>query len=190
MTHPSIDCFIPYENEEQAQQTLEQFRTDPNVANIHQLTEPPYSTRALQQIANLSLARYTLIYMKTWPLELGYQALSRLVTIADDSGASLVYADHDTILPDGKREHRPLIDYQLGSVRDDFAMGSVLLLRTECLKEYFQQDMQHPYQHAGLYDLRLFLSRTCLPLHVTEYLYTEVETDTRLSGQKQFDYIS
>ena len=189
MTHPSIDCFIPYENEEQAQQTLEQFRTDPNVANIHQLTEPPYSTRALQQIANLSLARYTLIYMKTWPLELGYQALSRLVTIADDSGASLVYADHDTILPDGKREHRPLIDYQLGSVRDDFAMGSVLLLRTECLKEYFQQDMQHPYQHAGLYDLRLFLSHTCLPLHVTEYLYTEVETDTRLSGQKQFDYV-
>ncbi len=189
MIHPSIDCFIPYENEEQAQQTLNQFRADPNVANIHQLTEPPFSTRALQRIASLAQARYTLLYMKMWPLELGYQALSRLVTIADDSGASLVYADHDTVLPDGKREHRPLIDYQLGSVRDDFAMGSVLLIRTECLKAYFQQDMQHPYQHAGLYDLRLFLSRTCLPLHVTEYLYTEVETDTRLSGQRQFDYV-
>ena len=185
----SIDCFIPYESEEQAGRTLAQLRQDVNVGEIHQLHEPPFSTRALQEIADLAHARYTLLYTKTWPLELGYQALTRLVTIADDSGASLLYADHYTLLPDGSRQARPLIDYQLGSVRDDFAMGSVLLIRTEGLKRYFEQEMLHPYQHAGLYDLRLFLSRESLPLHVSEYLYTEVETDTRLSGQRQFDYV-
>ena len=189
MRKPSIDCFVPYESEEQAQQTIRQLQTDPNVASVNHLKEAPFSTRALQEIANIAHARYTLLYMKAWPLELGYEALTRLVTIADDSGATLVYADHDTLLPDGQRQHRPLIDYQLGSVRDDFAMGSLLLLRTECLKQYFEQGMLHPYHHAGLYDLRLFLSRSMLPLHVSEYLYTEVETDTRLSGQRQFDYV-
>ena len=185
----SIDCFIPYESEEQAGKTLAQLRRDPNVAEIHHLTEPPFGTHALQDIAHRARARYTLLYTKTWPLELGYEALTRLVTIADDSGAVLLYADHYTLLPDGTRERRPLIDYQLGSVRDDFQMGSLLLIRTEALQQYFQQEMLHPYQHAGLYDLRLFLSRRMLPLHVSEYLYTEVETDTRLSGQKQFDYV-
>ncbi|MBQ8968377.1 MAG: DUF4922 domain-containing protein [Bacteroidaceae bacterium] len=185
----SIDCFIPYESEEQAAQTLAQLQADPNVCDIHPLSEAPFSTRALQHIADLARARYTLLYMKTWPLQLGYEALTRLVTIADDSGAPMLYADHYTLLPDGRREPRPLIDYQLGSVRDDFAMGSLLLIRTECLKGYFRQEKLHFYHHAGLYDLRLFLSRRMLPLHVGEYLYTEVETDTRLSGQKQFDYV-
>ena len=189
MKRPRIDCFIPYESEEQARETLSQLRQDPNVNEIHRLEEPPFSTRVLQEVANLAQTQYTLIYTKTWPLKLGYQALTRLLTIADDSGASLVYADHYTLLPDGRQERRPLIDYQLGSVRDDFSMGSVLLIRTERLKQYFQQEMVHPYHHAGLYDLRLFLSLDQLPLHVSEYLYTEVETDTRLSGQKQFDYV-
>ncbi|MBQ7683326.1 MAG: DUF4922 domain-containing protein, partial [Bacteroidaceae bacterium] len=189
MTRPCIDCFIPYEHEAEAQHTLEQFRNDPNVASVHQLTVAPFSTRQLQDIASLARARYIILYTKLWPLELGYQALTRLVTIADDSGAPMLYADHYTLMPDGKRERRPLIDYQLGSVRDDFAMGSLLMIRTDALKAYFQQEKLHTYQHAGLYDLRLFLSRIALPLHVSEYLYTEVETDTRLSGQKQFDYV-
>ena len=189
MIRPCIDCFVPYESEEQASETLAQLRQDPNVSEVHHLTEPPFATRTLQEIAETSRARYNLLYTKTWPLRLGYQALTRLVTIADDSGAVLLYADHYTLMPDGTQERRPLIDYQLGSVRDDFAMGSVLLIRTSALKQYFEQNMLHPYHHAGLYDLRLFLSRQSLPLHVSEYLYTEVETDTRLSGQKQFDYV-
>ena len=189
MIKPCIDCFVPFENEEQAHETIAQLKADPNVADIHHITEAPYSTRALHEISNLAQARYTLLYLKTWPLRLGYQALSRMVTIADDSNAAMLYADHYTLLPDGTTERRPLIDYQLGSVRDDFAMGSVLLIRTSLLHEYFLQPKQHSYLHAGLYDLRLFLSRTCLPLHITEYLYTEVETDTRLSGQRQFDYV-
>ena len=189
MIHPTIDCFIPYEREEDARVTLEQLRKDQNINEIFHLREAPFDTHILQEIAEKAHARYTLIYLKTWPLELGYEALTRLVTIADDSGATLLYADHYTTTPDGERQRHPLIDYQVGSVRDDFAMGSLLLIRTEALKRYFQQEMLHPYRFAGLYDLRLFLSREVLPLHVTEYLYTEVETDTRLSGQKQFDYV-
>ena len=189
MNKSCIDCFIPYESEEQAKVTIEQLSNDPNVAEIHHLKELPFSTRTLADIANLAKARYTLIYLKTWELQLGYEALTRLVTIADDSKAPMLYSDHYKLLPDGRRERCPLIDYQLGSIRDDFAMGSVLLIRTDGLKQYFQQEKQHSYRYAGLYDLRLFLSRKMLPLHVSEYLYTEIETDTRLSGERQFDYV-
>ena len=92
-------------------------------------------------------------------------------------------------LPSGDVQPRPLIDYQLGSVRDDFDFGSLLLLRTADVHEYFAQERLREYQYAGLYDLRLFLSRRMLPVHLSEPLYTEVETDTRLSGEKQFDYV-
>ena len=179
-----IDCFVAQE----AKETRESLMADPHVRQVFTIDEVPFSTRMLQEIAQKAKAPYTLLYTKAWPLELGYQALNRLLTIADDSRAPLLYADHYIQTPEGKQK-MPLIDYQLGSVRDDFAMGSLLLLRTEMLKEYFEQENLHFYQHAGLYDLRLFLSRKALPLHIDELLYTEVETDTRLSGQKQFDYV-
>ena len=83
----------------------------------------------------------------------------------------------------------PLRDCQAGSVRDDFQMGSVLLIRSSVLKEYVGQENLHNYRYAALYDFRLFLSRKQLPFHIDEFLYTEVEQDTRLSGQKQFDYV-
>jgi len=179
-----IDCFVSVE----AESTQVQLQTDEHVRKVFPVSEAPFATRVLQDIAEKAEAPYTLLYTKSWPLELGYQALSRLLTIAEDSGASLLYADHYIETPEGKKK-MPLNDYQLGSVRDDFAMGSLLLLRTADLKEYFGQEGLHYYQHAGLYDLRLFLSRKSLPLHIDEYLYTEVETDLRLSGQKQFDYV-
>lgn len=183
-----IDCFIPVESEQQTASTMALLEADENVAHIYPLSEPPYSTRVLCDIAQLARAPYTLLYMKTWALELGYQALTRWLTIAQDNDASLTYADHYTLTGD-KLERHPLIDYQLGSVRDDFDMGSLLLIKTSDLKDFCAQPNLHRYTFAGLYDLRLFLSRRQLPVHAMEYLYTEVETDTRLSGQKQFDYV-
>ncbi len=179
-----IDCFVPQEAEEAKAMLVAEER----VGNVFTLTGAVYSTATLQEMATLATTPYILLYTKTWPLELGYQALSRWLAIAEDSEASMLYADH-YVLAGGARQAMPLIDYQMGSVRDDFQTGSVLLLRTADVQEYFAGESVHRYQHAGLYDLRLFLSRKSLPLHVAEYLYTEVETDTRRSGERQFDYV-
>ena len=184
-----VDCFIPFESEEQIAGTLAHLQDEPLVARIHRLEASPFLTRTIQAIAEQATAPYVLLYTKTWTLELGYHALDRWLTIMADSGATLSYADHYQLTPDGQRQRLPLIDYQLGSIRDDFAMGSVLVMRTDALKAYAAEYAQHLYQHAGLYDLRLFLSRQQLPLHINEYLYTEVETDLRQSGEKQFDYV-
>ncbi len=153
------------------------------------LIDNPFQTRSLRHICQQATAPYMLLYTKSFDLRLGYHALERMLIVARDSGASLLYADHWQQLPSGEVVAHPLIDYQEGSVRDDFDMGSLLLLRTADVRDYFAQERLREYQWAGLYDLRLFLSRRCLPVHISEMLYTEVETDTRLSGQKQFDYV-
>ena len=204
-----IDCFIPYENDEQVRPTLEMLEAEPLVQSVNLLREDgPGHTRTIRHIAETATAPYTLLYTKFDTLQLGFHALTRLLTIAEDSQALMIYSDHWAIpcaseqeasgkeaLPqEGGRKKPalvpvPLTDYQLGSVRDDFQMGSLLLFRTEVLKEYVSQENLHNYQFAALYDLRLFVSRKQLPLHVDEFLYTEVERDTRLSGVKQFDYV-
>lgn len=190
-----IDCFLAFASEQDGESTIEQLRSDSNVASVH-LIENPYHTRCLREMAATATAPYILLYTKCFDLQLGYKALTRLQTIADDSGATMVYADHRKVIIGDASDNAQasatncsLIDYQLGSVRDDFDMGSVLLMRTECVQAYFEQERMREYTFAGLYDLRLYLSRQMLPVHVQEPLYTEVETDTRLSGQKQFDYV-
>ena len=183
-----IDCFLPFAGEHEGQLTQAALHNDDCVASIHHI-ENPFQTSSLRQMAEEASAPYILLYTKCFELQLGYYALTRLVTVAEDTGASMLYADHRIQLPDGTVETHPLIDYQLGSVRDDFSFGSLLLLRTSDVKAYFAQERLKEYEFAGLYDLRLFLSRRMLPVHISETLYTEIETDTRLSGQKQFDYV-
>ena len=100
----------------------------------------------------------------------------------------MIYADHYNIAADGTRSEAPVIDYQAGSLRDDFNFGSVLLFRTESLKEAASM-MKADYQAAGFYDLRLKLTEKYSLEHINEYLYSEVELDTRKTGEKLFDYV-
>ena len=185
-----IDCFIPYESAGQVAETERQLKADPNVSEIHFLRQGgPGQTDVLQWMAQRAREPYILLYTKFDALCLGFHALTRMLTVAEDTGAQLLYSDHYTLSPDGQRSAMPLTDCQLGSVRDDFQMGSLLLIRTDGLRDYVAQASLPQYRFAALYDLRLFLSRRMLPVHMDEYLYTEVERDTRLSGQKQFDYV-
>ena len=207
LLHIMIDCFIPWQSDEQVAATLQQLKADEQVKDIYFLREEgPGNIETLRWIAEKASAPYLLLYTKYDTLQLGYYALTRMLTIAEDSNALMLYADHYTKTPasnkgkedknrkfspplEGKGEAFPLIDCQLGSVRDDFQLGSLLLIRTSALKDYVSQAKNVSYRFAALYDFRLFVSRTMLPVHVDEFLYTEVEQDTRLSGQKQFDYV-
>lgn len=147
----------------------------------------PFGSQSLKAIAAQAEAPYTLLYTKDTILSLGMFALERMMRILEDSGAAMVYADHYQ-LKGGQQTIAPVIDYQQGSLRDDFDFGSVLLLRTDALKEAAAR-MKTDYRFAGLYDLRLKLSQRGELVHINEYLYTEVENDTRRSGEKIFDYV-
>ena len=182
-----ITCFVPYIDESQAGKTLSALRNSQLVDKVVCLDEPVFKSETIRHIAAESKADYALVYTKTTTLELGYMALERLLQIAQDTNAGLVYADHYQV-KGGELVKAPVIDYQKGSLRDDFDFGSVLFFDAAALKESVQR-MTETYQHAGLYDLRLKLSQRYALVHANEYLYSEVEEDNRKSGEKQFDYV-
>ena len=182
-----ITCFVPYIDELQAGKTLSALRNSQLVDKVVCLDQPVFKSETIRRIAAESNAGYALVYTKTTTLELGYMALERLLQIAQDTEAGLVYADHYQVKGD-ELVKAPVIDYQKGSLRDDFDFGSVLFFDAAALKESVQR-MTETYQHAGLYDLRLKLSQRYALVHANEYLYSEVEEDNRKSGEKQFDYV-
>ena len=199
----TINCFIPFSSQAQVSETVKGLRACEHVKSIYLLaTEknqeavegcellPVTSLNAsatLHAIADRSDADYTLLYTKYTTLELGYFALERMVRIADDSQAGMAYADSYHVT-DGKQEKAPVIDYQYGSLRDDFNFGSLLLFNAAAFREAASR-MTTDFQFAGLYDLRLKLSQKASLVHINEYLYSEVENDNRKSGEKIFDYV-
>lgn len=198
-----INCFVPCSEPLQTAKTVEALRASQLVKNIFIIvagntdiriegcpvirTENPASSDCIRKIAEVADSGFTLIYTKQTPLEIGQYGLERFCHIAQDSRAGLVYADYYQII-DGKRSCLPTIDYQQGSLRDDFNFGSVLFYNTAELKKAASME-QNNYLYAGLYDLRLKVSESAGIVHINEYLYSEVETDTRKSGEKQFDYV-
>ena len=182
-----ITCFVPYIDEAQAGKTLSALRASQLVDKVVCLDQSVFKSETIRRIAAESNADYALVYTKSTTLELGYMALERLLQIAQDTDAGLVYADHYQVKGD-EQVKAPVIDYQKGSLRDDFDFGSVLFFNAAALKESVQR-MTDTYQHAGLYDLRLKLSQRYSLVHANEYLYSEVEEDNRKSGEKQFDYV-
>lgn len=145
---------------------------------------------AMGALAGMTEADYTLLCTKGQAVTMGEGAVERMIMAAEDTGAAMVYADHYAE-EGGIMVPHPSIDYQYGSIRDDFDFGPVLLIRSSLLRKYASARAAGPsYTYAGLYDLRLFLSREGRIFHLNEYLYTESETDTRASGVKQFDYVN
>lgn len=198
-----INCFLPFENRENMLKTIESLKTSTLVNKIFVFlaqgkradlddvlelnADSICSSEAIQKIAQHSDADYTLIYTKPTVLELGQFALERFAQIAGDTKAGMVYSDYYRV-ENGVRSNNPVIDYQEGSLRDDFNFGSVLFYNSADLKNALEHSTEN-YRFAGQYDLRLKVSQQGELLHINEYLYTEVELDTRKSGEKQFDYV-
>ena len=153
------------------------------------LTDAPHSSKCIRQIAQKISAPYTFLYLSAHRLSLGYRTLERMIQIADDAdgqtNALMLYADRY----DDNGLHLA-IDYQEGALRDDFDFGSLLLYRTQGLKNFAKSECCGRFVHAALYALRLYMSANGQIVHLREPLYTEQETDLRASGQKQFDYVN
>lgn len=150
------------------------------------------STQELLDIAGKMTGDYVLLNLKPTIVEMGDNALPRLIRAAEETDAAMVYSDYLAV-KEGETERHPVIDYQEGSLRDDFDFGQVVLIRTKWLKKWAEEvaaDENRHYQFAAWYDFRLFLSRCGLLFHLNETLYTIVEEDTRKSGEKQFDYVN
>lgn len=203
-----IDLFLPCEDQDVAQEALLELHDNKTVQHINLLVSADFaashqvpdgctfivvdrleSSNTVSSIAENTDADYVIICTKATPIRWGLYALERFLRTADDTGAVMVYSDHYSVQK-GKLEKHPVIDYQAGSLRDDFDFGSLWLVKAQNLLDYAAQQDRQEYQFAGLYDLRLYLSRVGEIFHINEFLYTEDELDTRKSGEKQFDYVN
>ena len=204
----NVDIFLAWSDNATISNTVEELQHDEVVANVNLLCLPQMSpdekltsgcnlvtvdsltsTKFLRTVLQKATAKYIAFFLKPTSLRLGYRCLERMLTVAKDTDAVMVYSDRYEEKKGFVSPH-PVIDCQLGSVRDDFDFGGVFLVRTEELRGFFAVDKVQRYRYAGLYALRLYLSRVGEIYHLREFLYTEVESDLRLSGEKQFDYVN
>ncbi|MBP7027938.1 MAG: glycosyltransferase family 2 protein [Bacteroidales bacterium] len=202
----SVTCFLPFSDAMSVTATISSLRSPGLVSKVF-VVLPPVSkglpegaeaglitsegfaaTDALRKMAATAAdSDYVLTYSKGFPLDMGSHSLARMMQICDDTGAGMVYSDYYEKKNDVMSPH-PVIDYQEGALRDDFNFGSVILYSGKAFRDACDR-MDQEYSFAGLYDLRLKISQKFPLIHIQELLYTEVETDTRKTGEKQFDYV-
>ncbi|MBQ7222693.1 MAG: glycosyltransferase family 2 protein [Bacteroidales bacterium] len=180
----TIDCFIATSDKVSAENLL----SCPLVSNVYSVSPSEIvSTAGIKSMAARTKGDYTLLYTKPQRLQLVKYGIERMVQVALDTDADFTYSDRFSV-KEGVTVSAPVIDYQLGSLRDDFDFGSLILLKTSALKTAASK-MKAEYEFAAFYDLRLRMTENKLPVHINEYLYYDVETDNRKSGEKQFDYV-
>ncbi|MCJ7821448.1 MAG: glycosyltransferase family 2 protein [Bacteroidales bacterium] len=201
----TITCFIPFTDNEALSLTIKSLKGSGVVSTIFTVIPVDHSgitsdagtgiirangfssTDAIIKMGAKADTEYVLVYGKTFPLDLGRHTLNRMMQVCDDTAAGFVYSDYYEN-KEGSLSPHPVTDYQEGSLRDDFNFGSVILYRGSVFRDACKT-MTGSYLFAGFYDLRLNISRTHRLFHIQEMLYSEVEKDTRKSGEKQFDYV-
>lgn len=202
MTTTSIYCFVPYADAT-VKNTLDELRgcnmvkkifllsTDATAAQIDGCElmhiDSLTSSATMKQIADAANCDFIFLYTSHDMLKPGYMSMERFVRLAGDSGAGLLYADFYTVV-DGKRSNHPVIDYQAGSLRDDFDFGPVMFFSASVFK-MAAQNLSGDYKAAGLYDLRLAVSRIAPIVHINEYLYTTIAKPKVEEGEAIFSYV-
>lgn len=158
--------------------------------------EAPAGIIALHKIAAKAQEEYVALFLRPVIFHPGYHCFERLVQVARDSDADMVYADRYEEIPSVSKEGathlvpHPVIDYNEGSLRDDFDFGGLWLIRTEALRSFLNDPSHGNYRFAAPYALRLYISRRGKIFHLREMLYTEKPVDLRRSGVRQFDYVN
>jgi hypothetical protein len=156
------------------------------IAGAKNLVLPhPLSSESMKKITENASTPFSLLALGGENFLCGQFALERMLAVAKQTGATMVYADYFEN-KNGQLAPHPVIDYQEGSLRDDFNFGPAQLFRSDVLKSFDEEN----FTWAGFYSLRLLASRMGKIVRIPEFLFTKEETDQRRSGEKQFDYVA
>ncbi len=204
----TIDCFLPCGSVDSVANVLRQLKGSRIIRQINLLVTEEFakttpvpddctfvivdnlkSSLAIKSMAESCTADYALLFLTTAPVSLGQYSIQRMMRVAEETDSAMVYSDRYSA-QGGQLVKHPVIDWQEGSLRDDFDFGTVVMVRASLLRAFSHVDDDHSYKYAGWYEFWLYLSRHGRMFHIDEMLYTEEETDTRASGVKQFDYVN
>ena len=196
-----IDVFIPNFSRENYDKTYEsisdlkivnkifalQNDLNKSVSNNSISVQNLTSSETISKISEKCEADYFMLITKDTFIDFASFGLERFVNIGKNTNAGLLYSDFVEV-KEGKSIKHPVIEYQEGSLRDDFDFGPVLLFKKTAVKEAVKE-LTNNYSAAGLYNLRLSISQNYPIIRIPEFLYTTVESDVRKSGEKLFDYV-
>jgi hypothetical protein len=199
-----VAAFLPYNGNSYTKETVDELISSGLVDKIYLLSgdEPletidnceilkvdnPFSSKGIELIKEKSNTEYSLLLTQDTLIQLSQFTIERFISVTEMTGAGFVYSDYYDIKNEVRTVH-PVIDYQVGSVRDDFNFGPVLFIKSKALIKSLSGEKAE-YKFAGLYDMRLKISQNYPLVHIQEYLYSSVELDTRKSGDKLFDYVN
>jgi len=152
-------------------------------------TNHPFSSGTIVKIINEINSEYFLLIDGRNQIEISDDNLSTFIKPTKINPA-WIYSDY-FLKQDDKILLHPLIDYQLGSIRDDFDFGSCVLIRTEAAKNCLHEMVSSKYKlkFAGIYDLRLAISRNHTVERIPEPLYTVISGKESTTRNKIFDYV-
>ena len=199
-----ISAFVPYQGDHFTRRTIDQLLSSNLVYTVYLLTNQDvpndisecnrlkvgslFSSDTMRLVAKKCSSPYALFIMHNEPIEFGQHAIERLLSVAENSGSGLVYSDYYD-LKEGKRIAHPVIDYQPGSIRDDFNFGPIVLLNSAALNHSVLKTDKESFNFAGFYSARLAVSRKWPVCRISEFLYAKAESDVRKSGERLFDYV-
>ena len=150
--------------------------------NINQLRE---------DLLNADLDKYALLSITDREIIPDANCDLRMRQCADDLDACLVFSSYRLLEPDGTYTNHPGIEYQPGSLRDDFDLGGLVLVNVAdvigAVNDLSEEDADLP--DGGWYALRLSLGMAHMIAFVPETLYTMPRVDMRKSGEKQHGYV-
>ena len=150
---------------------------------------PLASQETLKSLLSNVGTAYLLIVPGFAQISIEERTLEKILAMAESTKAGIVYSDFYDESYEGKTLH-PLIDYQLGSVRDDFDFGAMILYSVSAIRKALDKYGPIPsVQYAGLYDIRLKVSIDHDVYHLPEPLYSVVGTEESSGGERIFAYV-
>ncbi len=198
-----VSVFLPFNNKGQTKQSIKNLQSSKAVNEIFLLSQNSseeifenckvlnidslFSSNTIKLIEQKSKNDFILFITQHTLIQFNQFTVERFLDVAEMTSAGMVYSDYIELKNNTKSAH-PVIDYQIGSVRDDFNFGPVLFIRKSAVAKSFKED-QTNYKHAALYNLRLSISQSFPIVRLPEYLYSIIELDDRKSGEKLFDYV-
>lgn len=145
-----------------------------------------------EEILKGDLRQFVVVQLDDKEIKLDNNYFHRMEEIATDADSTITYCNYRED-DNGKIILHPVIDYQFGSVRDDFDFGSLVMLNVaDALAASEQIDAKEVEDcpDGGWYVLRLDMSVGRTIAAIPEYLYTVSKSDYRKSGEKQHDYVN
>lgn len=169
--------------------SIYQTKTNNTLEELQIENHSPESTGTLKHIADKTESDFIFIQIKPGTLKPDFTMMNEWLEAARRQETILGYSDYQQVETSTNSEsYIPTIDYQTGSIRDDFNFGALVLIKVDELRQFINQN-NNDWDHAGFYAFRLWASRKQLPVRYPKACYRFAEPDLRASGKKQFDYV-